>query len=1312
MSDQPGQEQPGSHSAGAVASALGSESEQAREVREPPFDRLLRRLRGLRSDQDFPAVQTAEALADVERTLWDEALRLDLLNERADGHAVVAEAQAWRRLCRRLELQDSVAAVDRLTDGFLTRAVEAWCVSVSAHLQTPDSDGCFRRLVQNTRLQLTVGNEATGAGVDLGPLASARESLRRGLLECVECSAPSTETRERWVSELTDHCDMVLTAIDHVRPEDACNKIALVIGDLQWHVDHIEPRSGPLRRRLRRRLARLGAEHQERDLQHRLETRFGHRFVAGTERLVLFLICLVVGLMLAEMLGNWSDRAILWFNTIDAAACLVFLCELGTKLCFVRGRWKWFRRHFVIDFIPSIPIGILSHGMTAVSNVDSIRAVRLTRFLRLPRLARYVRLLRPLIRALRGLGLLARGLDRLARRYGHVLNRTVILHPTREELNRGEHTLQVQQRTMRRLRSELRERWRQLMTQASESQRPGLAQVRLNVLTEALERTPVDRALPAVTELAAAEEIPLDQLIEDLRTMTPEDAEATLGHELTGHLARAVRVLVRAPFRWMPLIGRWLPPVTEETTDAEVVAATSGRVARVLKRYHSIWFWVADLYGTVTPSQFVDRVGTMLVNSSARPAYRLLLFGGLYILLVLVLELVRLQTLEPVLKFLEQYVGPTVMLVGGVCILILTLGWWLKRLAREATEFLERSAQAQFLSLTETFRSRNLQRDTEILYDRVLRPEWLLVPEPVEKRSSSQTPTDAPAVSPAASAQSREEQIECFRQRVRESLLDTFASGGEVFEGMESTILLYRDWLDGAMFTDNDTRTTGQLLGNPAVRQFLNQSGRVTKSQKKSLRVLDLVHQKSLLGGPYLWFNFISRSATHGVASLLVDYNQQAVPLAEQPQLNAVAQDRYRNWLATEEAAFEDVSQCEREGQDAALSYVTNAFTALHFLDFAPERDREVEQRFGPRVLAKLRHDRSLMIRRIFGSLPMHQRPHEQRVVNLYSLYSSWLADGRAFLVPWYLFVLLLRSLKQLLQWIAASVQEIRRPELRTQRRDAANAHFRSAVRKIGRIRDPVVVASLRLRMSLDPEYLGVPLPDRERSLLEGTDVDSDLRFLQPPAEIVEELERARQQAASDMDRLRALISDGLLDRVADRLGLPAEQLKTPSYIRAAAVAYLADLRAVRRHLSAQDILEEVFRSAAAKRLLPGGQKPRPLLRRRFNRYWAKHGFGGKPEQLAAWRAAARNVRGVADALSVWHRFGENAQEEGERLLSEVLQHAGRVTEQLVALRTIQTLAVLDVLSYREHVYRLGQYADMGDEAGELLYWKTTTCDF
>ena len=57
----------------------------------------------------------------------------------------------------------------------------------------------------------------------------------------------------------------------------------------------------------------------------------------------------------------------------------------------------------------------------------------------------------------------------------------------------------------------------------------------------------------------------------------------------------------------------------------------------------------------------------------------------------------------------------------------------------------------------------------------------------------------------------------------------------------------------------------------------------------------------------------------------------------------------------------------------------------------------------------------------------------------------------------------------------------------------------------------------------------------------------------------------------------------------------------------------------------------------------------------------------------------------------------------GEERLRELLRHPGRLSGQLVTLRALSTLAMIDVLNYRTHVWRLGEYAADGDDPRRLL---------
>ncbi|HUG92357.1 MAG TPA: hypothetical protein VML55_16075 [Planctomycetaceae bacterium] len=1248
------------------------------DERLPPAAALRYRLWQSYTARPGDPLATAGQLVGLERDLHRLSRSLEADGADTSGSAVIAGIQRLRELCQRLNLDECAAEAADVTAAFLVRAADR---STGAHLAAecagPSSAGadlCFDALIELSALELECGLLCPDRAIAPDAFHETRRILRERLLSRLADASPTPAQRSRWVTVLADRASLLLTSLDNVPFAQLAGRLGIVADDIRWHRAHVENRIGWRRRRLRHKLAQLRAEEQERLLRLRLERRFGPRFVYGSERLVLLLIVLVVGLLAVEAFADLSPRAVDTIGLIDLAACVVFLSEFAVRLGFVNGRWLWFRRHFLIDFVPSIPFGFILGHMAGSRAADVVRLGRLARLMRLP--------------LLRGVALLARGFDRLTRQYGHVLNQNVILYPTREELERARRSAFSRRSDLRRFQGELDAAWDQLLAAADEPLRRRIAEIRLRGLAALLDEREAE-AFTARMHETHVREIPAGILIDRLAAATPQDVESELGEQLVAQVARSVRLFSRAPLRWLPMIRQLLPRLSEDMADSEIAAAASQRLARVLKRHHDIYFWFADLYGTVTPSQFVDRVGSMLVRSSFRPFYRLVLFGGLFLLTQLAIELTRLEALHPVERFLNRFVGPTLMVLGTVCAFILLAGWWLRRVAREATEFYERAVQAQFLSLTEIIRGRHLRRDAEVLYDRVLRPDW-------ERHDPL-----------PGSSERRTGHIDALHEAFRRSLVDSHIGAGECpgFRGLEGTLLLYRDWLDGGLFTDNDTRATSQLLGNPAVRQFLALSGRVERRQIKRLHVLDLERQKSMFAGPYLWFNFVSQSVAYSVAGLLIDYNRHAIPLDELPAASPAERRKYDQWLRAHDSPGPPAR--DNDAEAAEQNYLTTAFTALHFLDFDAQRDRDVELRFGTDVLARLVADRSLLIRRIFGTYPMHDRPKEQRVVNLYAFYGKWLAGGRALLAPVYAAALATRFAWTLLVWIGRAVQQVRRPELRRRDRDAARAHFFTAVRKIDRIRGPVVEATLRLRMLMDPEYLGIPLPETPRSSLAGADVESDLAFLDPDPQLIEHVEHERQRALSDMRRLEQLIAGGLFGRVAERLQVPAHVLTTPEHLRAAAVAYVSDYRHVRRHLSAAEILEDVFRAAAAEPLLPRAFWPRPRLHRRFVRSWRRHGSGGARERRAAWRAVRHNVGGVRDALVCRDALGERAEETGERLLGEILVHPGRITEQLVTIRAIQTLTVLDVLNYREHVYALGRYAEMGDQPGDLLIWRT-----
>lgn len=1255
-----------------------------------------------------------------------ESRELDLLSSAEDDDAetlsvgaILARLTHWEELCERHELTDATARCRQLAERVIAEAAGRWETHCVAMLDTADSDALFRKLLESNQLLADTINRDGVSEEALAGIIEAKSDVQSAIAQRRRDEPPSTDVLNDWSRLLADHCVTVLTALDDVAPDKAARQLEDAVALARWYLTEIDPQRSPRSGRIRAKLKRLRAELQERRLNARLERRFGRRVVAFSERLVFVLICLVLVLMTLEWTVPLGPRTLHWFNIVDAAACAVFLTEFFVKLSLAEGRVRWFARHMFVDLIPSIPVGLLTSGL--VNSGDLIRAGRVLRYARLPRLVRYVRILRPVIRFIRALGLMARGLDRLVRRYSHILNVNVILHPTQAEYARAARRRAQGALEIRILDRRLVDAWEALLIETPDDTQASVAQQRLQVLEGAIGRRELGFE-EGIHRTTVSRDLPAELLLDQMEALDPALVEPLLGEGLTTQFARVIRSMSAAPLRWFPIIRSCVPRDTAGQPDEIVIAEASHRSAAFFRRFHDFWFWVSDLYGTVTPSQFVDRLGGLLVKSSFRPAQRLILFGGFLLIIEGVLRLLSLaygdaareaaQTvtepgvLEGVRDFLKRFVGTTLLVLGSVCFFILAIGWWMQRVAREATEFYEKSVLAQFLLLTETIRSRRLDRDAQQLYFRVLRPDW--PPADVTASTDAQTP-DAETAMAKADA----ERVEMLTSRLRNSMVrcETPTGDAGTFPFLERLVMLYRDWLDGAMFTSGDTRTTNQLLGNTALRQLLLTSRRITRRQMKTLQQVDLENQKSLLKGPYLWFHFIANSLSHSVAALIVDYNRKAIPLHELELCAPEARQTYATWLGTATTS-EEILEVPA---DAEAHYVTTAFTALHFLDPDPDREAEIEARFGPAVLDRMKRDRSLLMRRTFGTLPMHLRPRSERVVNLFAIYEGWISGGRIFLVPLFLLVAGVKLSGRLIAWLWDAVQELRHPERRTVHIDAAQADFRVAVRKIARIRGPVAAHLSRLRAMFDPAWLGIPLPGETTTRLRGANARADLQILQLGPSLEREIEAERHQAQESMRLLDSVLADGLLQRIAESRGLPPGALATRQHLRAAGIAIHADLRAVRRHLLGPTLMQHVFQTTEAVPTWRDRFKPRFRLRRAFNAWWRQHGAGLSADdsqdhksvaalqngqlRAAAWKASLRNEDGVGDVLIAWAKHGDNLVAEGERRLGDLLVHPDRLTEQLLTLRTLHTLSLLDILHYREQVFDIGDYpAEQRDE--------------
>ena len=67
-----------------------------------------------------------------------------------------------------------------------------------------------------------------------------------------------------------------------------------------------------------------------------------------------------------------------------------------------------------------------------------------------------------------------------------------------------------------------------------------------------------------------------------------------------------------------------------------------------------------------------------------------------------------------------------------------------------------------------------------------------------------------------------------------------------------------------------------------------------------------------------------------------------------------------------------------------------------------------------------------------------------------------------------------------------------------------------------------------------------------------------------------------------------------------------------------------------------------------------------------------------------------------------WRPSAAGAEAAAEDELAAALRHPPRVTEQLVTLRAIQTLTLVDVRNYRRHIWSLGEFAK-DEDPGSIL---------
>jgi hypothetical protein len=1000
-------------------------------------------------------------------------------------------------------------------------------------------------------------------------------------------------------------------------------------------------------RRLGRRLLRAA---DDRELARRLEARVGRRGVAWIETTNFVLLLVVLATLVVESTLNPSEGWLDALHWIDAVACLFFLADFAFELWLHPSRGSWFVRNALTDLVPAVPsVLLLLPGVAVPGGAENVLVLRVVRLFRVTWAARYVQSLRPLLRSARLLLFLVRGLDGLVARFAQLLNREFVFVPAAAEVRSS-----VADEDLRDLLFASLRREHDLVELLPAGARGEVLRERLAAARTATAAMAADGALPKAPG-ASVRDIPIGDAIEFLWSLRPQDVGRWLRPGDVQALDRVIRVLSALPVRWLPIVRR-LAVCPLPTTAEERVVAFGRRIAEWLESWHSRMLFFADLHGIVTGPQILDRVATALVKATQRPAVRLILFGG-------VLSL-----------FGGGKVSDAMVILGAICLGLVSLGYWLKKLAGQASASYRLTSEAHFLSQVERDKLRFEAIDTAFLAQRVFGAERAAVGQQLLQRQLANVRTGVP---------SRHDGVPewlCLEAN--------------------HVALLYQHFLDGAALHEGDVKTTEQLLASQSLQNLRERLLRVDRKARKRLLKLRL-DQGSILGGPYLWFSFITESIAVEAAKRIAGYNRYCIPLAELAA--ALPEDRaaMHDWLQRRRDPRGGRTLAQKQEQ-ATGRYPAAEFTALDFVGGDAERDRHLAAIFGEEVLEVVRRDRRTMVREIFGTRPVHDLPKHERSFNPLRFHQRRLSHGRVLLLPLLFLWRFLRSLVWLVVKVRQIVREVFDPELAMQRRSIGEAPFAVALRKIHRMKAPGLLEAIRLRLAIDPEYSGAPTGWSGGAVFAGeAPVERDLRFLHLHER---EAVRLRDQATAVRAQVQALhAARAWLPELAaaDAAGDAVEAGEL-----AVTCAWLADQGGVRTLLFAErwrtDMLPAFARAglrsgwlARVWRWLRGMVGPDTV------EVWLeRHGrgldAGTRASVHEAWR---RDLHGTRNVLAAWAALpaGASPAEVAIATLRRAWRDGVAVRRDVLALRAVHSLAVLDIRNYRDLVFRLGDYASDGE---------------
>jgi len=1101
--------------------------------------------------------------------------------------------------------------------------------------------------------------EARVAGLD-GAEVGLGQRIGRRVPEVVDLERLCQEADERWAAQTAGDDEQSLELqIEILRcTGEMLMSAAVAAGDRR------------LRRRLRRRGKRALRSADDRELARRTEAMLGRRGVAIMENTSFGLLALVLLLLIVEAVVELPAGQAHVLHWIDGLACLFFIGEFAFKLTQAPNRGSWFMRYAVTDLLPAIPAALfLLPGPNLTGHADDAVMVRMLRFFRVTWVARYVQALRPLLAPLRLLLLMVRGMDGLVRRFPALLDRNfVFFSNAADESDAG---VDIDRRG---LVFRVLGREKVLCASLPSDIRREVVRGRLQAVALRAAEMPGSWGEQRVERLGQRD-VPVEHACQLLWSLHPDEIGQYLSRGDLVAIDRLVRVIRAPPVCWLPILRRFAVDPLPATAEERVVAL--GRlVARWLQGWQDRLEFFSDLHGIVTGPQILDRVASAMVRASQRPAVRLLLFGGLFLLVDL---LIRSEGWN----WLRNIVGLPLIVLGSVCLVFLVIGWWLKRVAGEASEAYRLTSEAHYLSLLELLKERTEGDDLAFLARRVFGDD--VEPEAAVTRLRGRIGV---AHGRPDNDDESERQLESLPPRRRREF--------------DRVALLYLHFQDGAILHESDVKTTEQLLANLSMQNLRRFHLGFSKRDKKRLRALRL-DDGSVFRGPFLWFRFITESVAVETAKRITEYNRRCPPKVQRALLDVAAEQELQQWLEKRSDPRVGRTLERLPPPDSSTRFGSTEFHALHFL--TKRRDDEIRETFGEDVLAAMQSDRRNMIREIFGMRPVHRLPKTERSFNAWRFYWSRLSHGRVLILPVLSLWWFLRSVGWFIGRIRQIVREVLAPQLARQMQQRGEAPFAVAARKIHRMKAPGLIEAVRMRVLVDPSYCGAPAgwtevpPAPRRSELER-----DLDFL-----ALRERERAefRDLAAENREavaQLHAALS--WLPEIAAEDGQCAPYDRKDGEL-AVTVAWLTDRDSIRALLGAEawrldelpDLIQGKRRVALTWRCW-WWLRDRILGRHPTTRWLSRQGMKMDRLERRNLRASYSRDSRTRQVIDAWNSLSDEQEptKAGVDKLREAWSDGASVRREVSALRSIQSLSVLDVRNYRDLVFRLGGYEDDGED--------------